>query len=214
MATSGDRPVGQYIAYQQAVSKGQLKDESINKRFPHMRTNLDRDFGFVNKQKIRDGYLEMIVRFEPTIWATLTFSRQVTQYEQAKKLTRKFFNMINVLAQRQLVNNRISMLACFEKHKIRDMKEDLLHVHGFIKGINPQFSNMVEEFAEKKLGYAKIKPYDPRKKASIYVSEKFGTKHFIEFEPLTIHPKPYNPNFKKSKFLYSRRVISKSKMLT
>lgn len=123
------------------------------------------------------------------LWATVTFFGVTSKLEARKKI-QKFFDNINRIAGMQIVGQGINIYICYEKHCDRPG----VHVHMFIRGINPIHAKLVQTLAMAEIGDSKVEPYNKDNCASAYVGNKYNTPSYIDHDPLmVIHPKRFNP---------------------
>jgi hypothetical protein len=177
-----------------------------------MKKTFEDDFEFRNKVKLRAGHKQMIIEFEPEIWATISFSGRIVDAKSAEVKIRQFFAKLNIYAKKPVVRGRIRILAYLDRHRVKGQGKQV-HVHMFIKRLPAEYCGLLEAIAKDHVGDTKAEPFDPEDKAKWYASNKVGTKYFIDSEPWTIFIKPYNPDYKppiKSKVSSSKNLSQKN----
>ena len=144
---------------------------------------------FIRNQRTREAIRQDIIDQMWDLWATFTFFGIVNKAE-AEKQVRKFFDNINRLAGMQIVGKGICLYVCYEKHTDKAG----VHVHAFVRGINPIHAGLVQELANQELGNSSVVPYDQTQEAASYVANKYETPSYVDHDRLLIiHPKMFNP---------------------
>jgi hypothetical protein len=154
-----------------------------------MKMSFDNDSESMRNFRAREEMRQDIISQMWDIWATFTFFGVVGMLEAEKRI-RKFFDNINKSAGMQLVDRRINLFVCYEKH----MDKEGVHIHAFIRGINPAHADIVQDLANKEIGNSLVKPYNQSENAAAYVSNKYKMPSYVDHDRLlTIHPKIYKP---------------------
>lgn len=154
------------------------------------RISLGQELEFSAKRRVREEIRKDIINQMWDLWATFTFFGVVNKKE-AEKRVKKFFDNINRTAGMQIVSRRINLFVCYEKH----IEKEGVHVHAFVRGINPIHAKLVQQLANDEIGNSLVEPYEKTKEAASYVANKYETPSYVDHDRLlTIHPKIFKPS--------------------
>ena len=99
----------------------------------------------------------------------------------AKKEFQFFFSHLNAAAT--FFDKYMFALVCFE----RAYPGARIHLHALIRGISPEFCQILQRECFEFFGESEIKPYDPTKKVSLYFGRKYLKPELVDFDFLRIN---------------------------
>lgn len=150
--------------------------------------NLDWEDDAMRDMRTREAIRQDIIKQMWDLWATFTFFGVVGKLE-AESIIRKFFDNINRTAGMQLVDRGICLYVCYEKHTDKPG----VHIHAFIRGINPIHAELLQNLATSMVGNSKVTPYNDSQNAAAYVANKYKTPSFVDNDRVVIiHPKKFH----------------------
>ena len=138
--------------------------------------------------KVREDLRQDIINQMWDFWITITFP-YIAGADSTERRIKEFFVNINRYARCSIVDKRTHMFVCYEKHTTKKGA----HAHLFVRGINPENVELLQDLLNRKIGNSLVKAYDPHQGAAGYVAAKYDTPTFIFCKWLTLHPKTFKP---------------------
>lgn len=135
----------------------------------------------ISKHELALNWREFLNKEQWDLFVTITFRKRKLVIG-AVKAFKHFFKYVNTFAE-PLFKKFIRCFIVFEKEDNRGG----VHIHTFIKGINPSHANKLEKNLRSVFGQSKAVSYDSKKGASFYLAKKLGLSNSVHYDYFKIN---------------------------
>ena len=142
----------------------------------------------ISKHELALNWREFLNKEQWDLFVTITF-RKRKLVTGAVKAFKHFFKYVNTFAE-PLFKKFIQCFVVFEKEDSRGG----VHIHTFIKGINPFHTNKLEKNLKNIFGQSNVVPYDPNRGASFYLAKKVNTSNSVHYDYFKINSRSRRNN--------------------